>query len=196
MTHFRNSVFGFFIVSQTIFGQFEEVETWRFRPQIGLWFGPVTPFPGSALAQVLNTNLGGGIFFRMNIPSDTWRFEMGSSYSYYDSSYQAALVTVPVYGAVNYLIPLELPLTFYAKFGSGGMYVYNKPNKRENWHPLFLLGFESSFPAGKWVNIGIRIDYFFVYEKYLSPPPGFPGYQVVNAHLLKFGLMVNFNLAR
>ncbi|MCS6984451.1 MAG: hypothetical protein NZM25_04895 [Leptospiraceae bacterium] len=179
----------------SLFCQFEE-ESWRFRPQIGLWFGPVTPFPGSALSYYLDTNLGGGIFWRMNLPSDTWRSEVGTSYSYYDSRFQSALHTVPVYGAVDYLLPIELPLTFYAKLGFGAMYVFSEPNKRENWHPLMLLGYEASFPAGKWVNIGARIDYFFVYEGYLRPPPHFPGYRVVNAHLLKFGLMVNFNLSR
>ncbi len=175
--------------------QFEE-EAWKFRPQIGLWFGPVTPVPGTALSQVLNTNLGGGLFFRFNLPSDTWRTEIGSSYSYYDSRGSAALHSVPVYGAVNYTLPLNLPLTFYGKVGSGAMYLKNKPEERENWHPLGLLGFEASFPAGKWVNIGVRIDYFFVYEDYLKPPPENPNFEVVNGHLLKFGLMVNFNLVR
>ncbi|MCB1146274.1 MAG: hypothetical protein KDK41_06655 [Leptospiraceae bacterium] len=183
-------------MSAPLFSEDIEGDGWRFKSQFGLWFGPVTPVPGSALSNVLSTNIGGGTFIRMNIPSDDWLFETGLSYSYYTSNGPARLHAVPVYGAMNYRLPINLPLTFFAKAGAGATYVSAVPEDKENWHPTALLGLETSFPAGKWVNIGVRLDYYFVYEDYLTPPANVPNYQIANGHLFNFGLMVNFNVFR
>jgi len=185
-----------FMVAAPLSAQVES-EGWRFKPQLGIWFGPVTPFPGTQLAEVLTTSLGGGLFFRMNIPSNTWRIEIGSSYSYYTSRSVARLHSIPVYGAISYLIPVNLPLAFQVKAGAGSNFLRGVPEGGYNWLPLGFLGFETSFPAGRLVNIGVRADYFFVYEKHLSPPANASAaYEVYNAHFFNFGLMVNFNLAR
>jgi hypothetical protein len=173
-----------------------ETEEWRFKPQLGIWFGPVTPVPGTKISDVLTTSLGGGMFFRMNIPSNTLRFEMGGSYSYYTSQTLARLHSIPVYGALAYTLPVNLPLAFQLKAGAGGNFLRNFPEGSKNWLPAGYLGFETSFPAGKLINIGVRADYYFVYEQHLSPPPNNPNYVVHNAHFLNFGLMVNFNLSR
>lgn len=182
------------VPSAQLFGQYEG--KWRAKPQLGIWFGPVTPVPGSALSERLKTNLGGGTFFRINLPSDTWRSEIGISYSYYNSDGPEALHSVPFYGAAVYKMPFDLPITTQSKLGFGGMYMQNRVNHRHNTHPMALLGFELSFPAGKWVNIGVRADYYFVYEKHVDPPETMPDFKMINGHFLNFGLMVNFNLAR
>lgn len=186
----------FFLSVSPMAAQSFDSDTWRLKSQIGLWFGPVTPIPGSALSNVLDTNIGGGIFFRANIPTNDWLLEVGGSYSYYNSKTAALLHMAPVYGAMNYRLPINLPITIFAKLGAGGAYVKSMPDDKENWHPGALAALEGSFPAGKWVNIGIRLDYWFLYEKHVKPPPNISNYTVVNAHLLNFGLMVNFNLTR
>lgn len=173
-----------------------EAEGWKFKPQIGVWFGPVTPSPGSKLSDVLTTSLGGGLFFRGNIPSNTLRIEIGGSYSYYTSRTTARLHSIPVYGAICYTLPINLPLSFFVKAGAGGNFLRNVPEGSRNWLPAGYLGFEASFPAGKLINIGVRADYLFVYEKHLSPPSNNPNYEIYNGHFLNFGLMVNFNLVR
>ncbi|MCX7633099.1 MAG: hypothetical protein N2Z22_07195, partial [Turneriella sp.] len=118
------------------------------------------------------------------------------SYSYYTSPTIARLHSIPVYGALSYILPIHLPLTFQAKGGFGSNFLRNYPEGSRNWLPLGYLGFEASFPAGKVVNIGLRIDYYFVYEQHLRPPPNNPNYRLYNGHFLNFGLMVNFNLNR
>jgi len=173
-----------------------EGEAWRFKPQIGIWFGPVTPMPGTEISNVLSTSLGGGFFFRGNIPSNTLRIEIGTSYSYYTSRAVARLHSIPVYGALCYTLPINLPLAFHVKAGAGSNFMRNAPEGSRNWLPIGMLGFETSFPAGKIINIGVRADYFFVYEKHLSPPANNPNYEVHNGHFFNFGLMVNFNLNR
>lgn len=173
-----------------------ETEGWRFKPQLGIWFGPVTPVPGSKLSEVLTTSLGGGMFLRANIPSNTLRIEIGGSYSYYTSRTVARLHSIPVYGALVYTLPINLPLSFHVKGGGGGNFLRNYPEGAKNWLPFGYLGFETSFPAGKFVNIGVRADYYLVYEKHLSPPANNPNYEIYNGHFFNFGLMVNFNLSR
>ncbi len=179
-----------------LFAQYEG-EGWRIKPQIGLWFGPVAPMPGSALSEVVGTNLGGGLFFRLNLPNDAWRTELGISYSVYTSKGPEQLQSIPAYLAVAYTLPVNLPLTFQIKAGGGANYLQNKPETKHNTHPAFFHGWEISFPAGKWVNIGLRTDYFFVFEQHVNKPANSPDdFQLINGHLLNFGLMVNFNLAR
>ena len=173
-----------------------EAEGWKFKPQLGVWFGPVTPVPGSKLSDVLTTSLGGGLFFRANIPSNTIRIELGGSYSYYTSRTTARLHSIPVYGAVCYTLPINLPLSFFVKGGLGSNFLRNVPEGSRNWLPLAYAGFETSFPAGKLINIGVRADYYFVLEKHLSPPANNPNYEIYNGHFFNFGLMVNFNLSR
>lgn len=183
------------LTSKSVFAQVE-TEQWRFKPQIGIWFGPVTPVPGTKISDVLTTSLGGGMFFRGNLPSNTLRTEIGFSYSYYTSRTVARLHSIPVYGALVYTLPINLPLSFHVKAGAGGNFLRNYPEGAKNWLPAGYLGFETSFPAGRLINIGVRADYFLVYEQHLSPPANNPNYQLYNAHFLNFGLMVNFNLSR
>lgn len=180
--------------SQSVKAQGYALESWKFQPQIGIWFGPVTPFPGTALSDKLNTNLGGGMFFRFNIPNNRLRSEIGISYSYYNSDNTTGLEAVPIYGALAYRLPLNLPIAMQVKGGAGSTYVFNDPERHYNWLPTAIVGYELSFPAGKWVNIGLRADYYFLYEQFIKPPADNPNLKIINGHLLNFGLMVNFNL--
>ena len=179
-------------VSKPLFAQFELDES-RIKPELGIWFGPAAAFPGTELAGVLNTNLGGGIFFRINLPSNTFRMELGSSLNYYTSSGSASLVSVPTYGAGAYSLPLELPLLFQIKLGMAFHYFKNQPEKESAIHPAVFSGFEMSFPAGKIVNIGLRIDYYFAIESYLTPPAENPDFVLYDAHFIHVGLMISFN---
>jgi len=201
MKHFENITTRFFVIILLslpigqIFGEYE-IDEWRFRPQIGIWFGPAAPVPGTKIAESLNTYLGGGMFFRFNIPSDNLWTELGVSYSNYRSDGPEKLYSVPYYAALSYLIPVETAVQFMVKGGVGLNYLYVKPEYKYNTHPILFIGTEFSFPAGKWVNIGLRGDYYFVYEKYLDAPKENPNFEVINGHFFNVGLMVNFNLVR
>ena len=159
-----------------------------------VWAG--NPCTWQQISEVLTTSLGGGLFLRGNIPSNSLRTEIGASYSYYTSKTVARLHSIPVYGALVYTLPINLPLSFHVKAGAGGNFLRNYPEGAKNWLPAGYLGFETSFPAGRLVNIGVRADYYLVYEKHLSPPKNNPNYEIYNGHFFNFGLMVNFNLAR
>ena len=176
-----------------LFPQFE-LDEFKIKPQIGLWFGPVLPFPGSKLSERLLTSLGGGIFFRINLPSDNFKTEISTSLNYYTSDSTESLISVPNYAAVSYSLPIDSPLLFQLKLGMGVNYMRNSPEKNENSLPLFFSGFEMSFPAGKVVNIGIRVDYYFVIESFVKKPKENPDFQIYNGHFINLGLMLNFNL--
>lgn len=173
-----------------------EIDRWRFLPQLGIWFGPVSPFPGSKISDKLDTYLGGGMFFRFNLPTDTLWTEIGVSYSHYRSNGPERLYSVPYYVALDYILPIDSAVQYMVKGGLGLNYLYIKPEHKYNTHPVLFIGTEFSFPAGKWVNIGLRGDYYFVYEKYLDAPKDNPDFEVINGHFFNIGLMVNFNLRR
>ena len=174
-----------------IFAQFE-LEEKKIIPQIGLWFGPVTPIPGTQLSTVYKTSLGGGLFFRINFPNDTWRIEAGSSFSYYTSLQTPRLLTVPNYLAISFFIPIEFPLKFQLKVGGGATYFQNRPQYHSNTHGTFYSGFEIYFPAGKYVNVGLRIDYYLAIEEYIKNAK----VPLYNAHLLNIGLSLSFNIVK
>ena len=183
----------FILLSSSTYAQYE-LGWYKIKPQLGIWFGPATPFPGTRLSKFINTNLGGGLFFRINFPSDDFRSEIGSSISYYTSRQNERLISVPSYGAISYILPIELALQMQVKAGVGANYFKNKPENSHNAHPLLYLGYEMSFPAGKLVNIGLRIDYTLAFESRLKSPIENPDFKVHNGHFVNFGLMLNFNL--
>lgn len=183
-----------FIFTIPAFAQFES-EPHNNKLQIGGWFGPVSPFPGTSLSDVLNINLGGGMFARAG--KDAWHIEAGTQYHYYPSDGPEALHATTIYSMYAHELPFNLPISMTLGAGGGGMYAINRPERAENWLPAFIAGYEFSFPAGSWVNIGLRLDYILAWEKHLSPPAGAdPSYKVVNGHFFQAGLMVNFNLIR
>ena len=155
------------------------------RPQVGGWFGPVTPILDTA--HLVDTALSGGIFFRYNTMFSPFKLGVDSSYQNYKSKGVNQLTLVPIYGSLLYLLPIDLPLRFQLKAGAGGCYVYILPDKYGQWDPVFMFGFEVSFPAGRIVNIGLRIDYLLIYEGYIKGSRN-------NGHVINAGIMLYFNI--
>ncbi len=157
------------------------------KPQIGLWFGPVTPI--FTTDEVLDTYLGGGLFIRTNSFIKDLKIGLDSSYQQYRSRGVNRLEMIPVYGNLLYRLPINLPLSFQLKFGAGGAHLETRPDGYEQWDPLFMTGLEMSFPAGRIFNIGLRIDYLYVMERHIE------GAQR-DGHFINAGITVFFNLGR
>ncbi len=187
-------IFGFlFLFGANIQAQYK-LDAYRFIPQIGIWFGPVAPLPGTQYSDVLKTSFGGGLFVRFNFPTDTWRLEAASSFSYYGSDDTQALISIPTYGAISYFLPIEFPLKFQLKLGMGANHFKNRPERHQNTYPAIFSGFEMYFPAGKYVNMGLRIDYYFIIESHIDLPPENPDLKIVNAHFFNVGISISFNI--
>jgi len=154
-------------------------------PQVGFWFGPVTPL--GPTRDAVDAALGGGAFFRYNLPIKSLKLGVDSSYQHFTSRGVNELYTVPVYGNLVYLLPFNLPVKLQIKAGCGASYVYIKPDKIDQWDPTFMTGFELSFPAGRIVNIGLRLDYLCVYEGYTKKSQH-------NGHIFNAGVSLFFNL--
>lgn len=156
-------------------------------PQVGVWFGPITPV--YTTYDYIDTNLGGGMFFRYTTPMSTLKVGIESSYQYFESEGVNKLTLVPVYGNLVYRlpIPLNVPLSFQLKAGAGGTWAQIKPERIAQWDPVGMVGFEFSFPAGRVVNIGLRIDYIIIYEEHIDGANK-------NGHILNTGITLFFNL--
>ncbi|MDY6970534.1 MAG: hypothetical protein SVR08_18050 [Spirochaetota bacterium] len=157
------------------------------KPQVGLWFGPITPI--YTTNEDVDTNLGGGLFFRYNTPLQTLKLGLDTSYQYFESNGVNTLTLWPVYGNLVYRIPLptQFPLTIQLKAGAGTSYVKIRPDRIDQWDPLLMAGFEFSFPAGKVVNIGLRIDYLMIYEQHIDGANK-------NGHVIDTGITLFFNI--
>lgn len=163
----------------------ESRKSYFYRPQIGVWYGPITPV--FSTADHLNTDLGIGMFMRFNLPYDPLKIGIDTSYQYYKSKNIDQMRLVPVYGNLLYLLPLNLPIRIQLKAGAGGCRVYMRPDDVTQWDPLFMIGMEVSFPAGKLINIALRIDYLVLYEDYMKGANK-------NGYFINSGISLYFNL--
>lgn len=165
---------------------FEVRRDYFLKPQVGIWFGPITPV--GPTADSLDANLGGGLYFRYNLP---WRyFKLGVDTSYQFLKQENGvnkMHLVPVYGNLIFTLPINIPLKFQLKAGAGAAYLHIQPDDASRWDPIFVGGGELSFPAGRFVNVGLRIDYIHLYEKHLDGAK-------VDGHIINSGLAVYFNL--
>ena len=178
------------------------------RPEIGFWLGASNPMPQTETDEILDANIGGGLFFRVQWP---WvlHLELGFSVANYTSRTTQQLTTIPVYAALSYRLPLGWPVEIFLKAGGGSSYLVIRPENRSGWDPLVYAGAEFSIQAGRKVRVGLRLDYNLIYEKHLKPPPGDeltryfgstdPRYQgepfrLHNGSFFHFGLMVSFFL--
>jgi hypothetical protein len=127
------------------------------KQEIGFWVSAANPLPGSDTQKILDTTLGGGFLYRIPWPGMFYT-EFGGSYGVYLSRTEQALATAPFYAALAYKIPIEFPIQFFLKAGGGSALVIHRPSNTETWTPMQMLGFESSFIAGKKIRIGLRID--------------------------------------
>ncbi len=156
-------------------------------PQFGGWFGPITPL--YTTNRVVETKLGGGAFLRVNTPLNPLKIGLDGSYQHYTSRGVNDLTLWPVYGSAIYRLPIRFALNFQLKAGAGACLVKMKPDRLEQWDPMAMLGFEAAFPAGKFINIGLRIDYLFIYEGYIKGARR-------NGHVLNTGITLYFNLGK
>lgn len=178
----------------------------RKKTEFGVWLGASNPMPGTPSQEILDTSLGFGMFARIPWPYFFYT-EVGGSYSVYLSQTERALTTIPIYAALAYQLPFELPVKFFLKAGGGSSYVVARPANTARWNPMMYGGFEASFIAGRKVRIGIRLDYNHIIETNLDVPdyyrfpldstaedPRLPRpneYRLENADFFHFGLMVS-----
>ena len=176
----------------------------RIRHEFGLWVGASNPLPGSAVDEILDANVGGGSFYRVNWP---WIFytEVGFSYAQYFSRTTQSLTVAPVYGAINYQLPLNFKVQSFIKLGGGGAWLEVRPANRSGWDPLLFAGLEFSIPASRRLRVGLRLDYNLIYERHLDPPENafFTGntdprfqeaevFDIGNGEFFHFGLFVSY----
>ncbi|HQO41077.1 MAG TPA: hypothetical protein PK986_11455 [Spirochaetota bacterium] len=157
------------------------------KPQLGIWYGPVTPIFGTG--ELLEPDMGLGVFFRYNLPFDSVKLGLDASYQEYKSSGVNELTMFPVYLNALYLLPFDLPVRLQGKAGAGMCHLHMEPDGVNQWEPMFMMGAEVSFPAGKLANIALRVDYIFVYEEYMKDA-------TENGHFINaaISLYFNFNL--
>lgn len=155
------------------------------RPQLGVWFGPVTPV--YTQWNEVDTAIGGGGYFRYNLGSSPFKLAVDASYQDHSSRGVNGLTLVPVYGSLMYRIPFDFLISFQLRAGAGGSYVTIRPENKSQWDPMFILGWEMSFPAGTLANIGLRIDYLNINERYTTSAKR-------DCHMINAGIVVNFNI--
>jgi hypothetical protein len=153
--------------------------------QTGIWFGPITPV--YTTADDVDTNLGGGLFIRPMTFLKFFKIGVDASYQHFESRGVNKLTLWPTYGYLVFRIPVRFPLIFLLKAGGGRSYVYIEPDMEHKYDPMFIFGVEGSFPAGRVVNIGLRIDYLLIYEKYIAGASK-------NGHIINTGITLYFNL--
>ncbi|MDZ4725369.1 MAG: hypothetical protein SH817_04390 [Leptospira sp.] len=194
----------FFASSSVLFSETVEDYNKR-RYEVGGWVGAGNPFPGTKTIELLDTTLGGGLYGRIPFPYMFYT-EFGTSYAVFLSKSERGLTTIPLYAALAYRIPVELPIQFFVKAGGGQAYVVARPSDTARWNPLVYAGLEASFIAGKRIRIGVRFDYNQIRETSLDVPDTYriplaspyddprllnPNYyRLENADFFYFGLMV------
>ncbi len=155
------------------------------RPQLGVWFGPITPM--FETGETLEPALGAGAFFRYNTPIDDLKIGFETAYQSYDSSGVNSLRLIPAYMDLVYLLPINLPVRTQIKGGMGFCHVHMEPDDIKQWDPMLSTGLEISFPAGQLANIALRIDYLFIYEGHIKGSKN-------NGHVINAGISLYLNL--
>ncbi|MDX1957796.1 MAG: hypothetical protein SFU98_04435 [Leptospiraceae bacterium] len=200
------------ILTFVFFSNIQAEQTEQARSEIGFWLGAANPFPGSPTSRVLDTTLGFGVIGRTQWPYTLYT-EAGIYAANHLSQTERGLTVAPAHLALAYKLPFEqLPVSIFLKAGGGAAYVIARPANTAKWDPLAMLGAEVSFVAGKKVRIGLRMDYYRIFETYfqqtpeetrriyLSPfdrdyrlyNPNY--YKLQDAELFNFSLMVSFLL--
>jgi len=147
------------------------------------------------------------MYFRMPFPYSFYT-ELGGSYSVYLSQSERGLETLPIYSALAYRIPIEVPIQFFLKAGPGTCYTIARPSDTARWNPMFFGGLEASFIAGRKIRIGVRIDYQKIFETNLDIPSEYrlplaspfddprllnpSAYRLQNGDFFQFGLVVGY----
>jgi len=183
--HFIKIILALFIVliSLNAFAYKDKRDVF-FNQQVGIWFGPITPV--GSTASLLNASLAGGVFYRYNLPYKFLKVGADVSYDYFESNGVNKLSLVPFYGSLIFQIPVQWRVKIQLKVGFGGAFGYIEPEKLSAVDPIFMAGFEISFPAGRLFNIGLRVNYLYLLEAYAPNPVG--------GHIIEAGITLYFNL--
>ncbi|MCP4137111.1 MAG: outer membrane beta-barrel protein [bacterium] len=181
--HMKKIIFVIMIIFLSSGSLFAGRKDFFAKPQLGLWFGPTTPLASTADA-VDTFALGVGAFFRYNTPFRPLKVGFDVAYLHYDSDGINQLDLVPMYFTGVYLLPLKLPVKFQLKGGAGTSWVAIEPDSESQFDLMFMTGVEMSFPAGRIVNIGLRIDYLYIFE----------GFDNRGGHVLNTGITLYFNI--
>lgn len=183
------------------------------KKEAGFWMGGAFPVPGTQAANVLNSSLGAGGFFRMFWPNP-FMIESGFAYANYKSSTMQQLTIAPVYGAIVYPLPWVERFSAMIKLGGGEANLVVRPANRSGWDPMAYAGFEFSILAAKRFRVGLRVDGYYIYDTYRSEPkiledlrtyrmltgnydPRFyeaSNFKLYNPAFYNFGLMISFIL--
>ncbi|MFW5807961.1 MAG: outer membrane beta-barrel protein [Spirochaetota bacterium] len=155
------------------------------RPQVGVQFGPYTPL--FEVGEEVDSAIGFGAFTRIQIPRTPFKIGYDIMYHKHESMQNNALQLMPMYGSLQYRLPIDSPLNFQLRAGAGSTALWTEPDNMHRWDPTGMAGFEVSFPAGRIINLGLRLDYLLLYEKHLEGAE-------VNGHFLDASLCVFFNL--
>ena len=186
--------------------------------EFGFWFGATNPRPGTAADELLDSSIGGGAFYRVDWPWVLYT-EIGASYATYDSLTTQKVSLTPVYASLAYQLPIASRFQVFMKGGAGAAQVEIRPQNKSGWEPMAFAGLEFSILASRHFRIGLRLDYYYVYEmnlvqpqdqryalyyNLLNRPSDQPldlrfydfqeGYTRRNGEFMNFGLMMSFIL--
>lgn len=178
------------------------------KKEFGFWLGGTFPAPGTQMDNLLDSSMGMGFFYRFYWPSP-FLIEAGLSYGNHKSLSTQQLFMVPVYFSICYPIPVLNRFQFLAKIGLGGSYLEIRPNNVNGWDPIIYGGFEFSVLASKKFKVGLRLDGYYIYDRYRNKPeeinyllvyPGTYDPRIINTirytnydgAMYNFGLMVSF----
>lgn len=164
--------------------------------------------PGSEWEDIVDPNLGFGLFYRTQWPAALYS-EAGFLWALLGGDYTHRIRMIPFYAALGYRLPLESRLDMLMKAGLGSAYLKVEPHSLSGWDPFLLLGLELSILAARYLRIGVRLDYLYLYEKHLDPPeeikdpPPVPShadprfqraqnFRIVNGEFIRFGILLGF----
>ena len=140
-----------------------------FRNSTGFWLGSLAPFPNTSLSPFLNTNLGLGLMYRRQLAELSF-IETTLSWTYLDSDLETGARIIPWTLAYAHLFPLRTRISIFLKTGIGSTFVDITPFPAEGFIPTLFLGLELAVRATPKLNVGIRFDYYFLYESNLAAP--------------------------
>jgi len=166
MRYFRLSVLSLLVAS----GALSARPLGKFPPQeLGFWIGGANPQPGTKADELLDANVGVGLFYRVKWP---WILmtETGIAYTNYYSRGVEQVLIIPAYAALVYELPFPGKLQSYIKLGGGGSKLDVKPYNKTGWDPMVYGGAEFSLQAGKHLRLGMRLDYNYLYESNKKTP--------------------------
>ncbi len=157
-----------------------------YSSQAGLWFGPIAPL--GPTADHIKSNLGGGAFFRLQMPWNLLKIGVDVSYQDFQSEGVNRMQSVPIRMEALFLLPFKkLPVNIQVKAAAGMSWMKVMPENVSLWDPLVGGGVEVSFPAGRIMNIGARVDYFYIMEGHKKPG-------AMGAHVFNAAITIYFNI--